>query len=810
MLKFFSKVLVLTLVFLNLSLPTFAGYLKHENSQNSQTNSSSSSRKTPARFVSEKVALYLEVNSLLGLFAGNNLNSPEQETILDAALDLNQEEHKELNETKISLALLPKFGTKKTSARKNYPQIVETMRLLHTVEATYQAGIGNGNFGNPLQLLEQELIDESLANALGANANTPFYGYYFKLNNTPAKKTALSTFTVVATAAVTEGENKTGEYSFFVDETGVIRVSKDPKIIATAKSEPLNEIIPPSDKQDFPFSVIILLETPNAKLTNKLTSFFVESVNSLLESNKVKIETSELPGSSSTIAILGLSDDIKNFLATINNSQFNPIANSPEFQRLQRTNDVTSNILVYSSGVALREIINSLELKGSDKANYEVASKLLGLAAVKATAFNFSLGVKTPSKFSAIVDKEQSGLLPMFASVALSDFHLAKFAPADSQIYVSFKLDPKLTYNSILQAIFPALEKGSDPLSTSTGINVNQDIIENLTGEFAISFSLVNLASLFDDKNPNKFGFKVAAIAETKNTEVFSNAFSRLTNFSSKEPAKSKPYKNTTISESKDFSITYTQNLALIGNTEGVQQTIDAITDNKTLAGTLGFQNTLKRFSPTGLGLVYLNLNSAIKSSPNFGKMFMVFMLGNFPSQLSLFAGRDKDELYIESSLGGATATALIGASMGAAIAIPNLLSARRSANGASAVETMRLIHSVEFTYEEGIGKGNFGTAEELFYQDLIDSSLADALGVKAMKSIGEQQCPGTGLPKSGYKFSIKVNKKEKSFTATASPVSRDGVSRTGDRSFFVDDTGVIRYTLEQRDANANDSPLGD
>ena len=47
-----------------------------------------------------------------------------------------------------------------------------------------------------------------------------------------------------------------------------------------------------------------------------------------------------------------------------------------------------------------------------------------------------------------------------------------------------------------------------------------------------------------------------------------------------------------------------------------------------------------------------------------------------------------------------------------------------------------------------------------------------------------------------------------KKFEATGTPVTTDGISRTGDRSFFVDETGVIRATSERRLANVNDGPL--
>ena len=42
---------------------------------------------------------------------------------------------------------------------------IEAIRLFHSVEVTYQAGIGNGNFGSATDLFKNDFIDEILANA---------------------------------------------------------------------------------------------------------------------------------------------------------------------------------------------------------------------------------------------------------------------------------------------------------------------------------------------------------------------------------------------------------------------------------------------------------------------------------------------------------------------------------------------------------------------------------------------------------------------------------------------------------------------
>jgi len=136
-----------------------------------------------------------------------------------------------------------------------------------------------------------------------------------------------------------------------------------------------------------------------------------------------------------------------------------------------------------------------------------------------------------------------------------------------------------------------------------------------------------------------------------------------------------------------------------------------------------------------------------------------------------------------------------------AAIAVPNLLASRRSANGASAVEATRLFHSTEVTYQAGVGNSSFGSATNLFEQDFIDGVLAGASGVAAgVTSIsGDQKVPTPAGPKSGYNYGIAFSAPTSTtisrFTATAQPAVTSGINRTGDRSFFVDETGVIRGT---------------
>jgi type II secretory pathway pseudopilin PulG len=109
-----------------------------------------------------------------------------------------------------------------------------------------------------------------------------------------------------------------------------------------------------------------------------------------------------------------------------------------------------------------------------------------------------------------------------------------------------------------------------------------------------------------------------------------------------------------------------------------------------------------------------------------------------------------------------------------AAIAIPNLLASRRAANEASAMSTLRTLSSAEMTYQATTGEGKYGTLTELAAVNLIDSKLA--MGTK-----------------NGYSFTVELTTNEMDYPGFAVVGVPMSYGNTGIRSFYVDETGVIR-----------------
>jgi len=115
-----------------------------------------------------------------------------------------------------------------------------------------------------------------------------------------------------------------------------------------------------------------------------------------------------------------------------------------------------------------------------------------------------------------------------------------------------------------------------------------------------------------------------------------------------------------------------------------------------------------------------------------------------------------------------------------AAIAVPNLLAARRSANEGATVSALRTLHGAQMTYASTYGSGSYaGTLAALGSTNLIDSLL------------------GSGT-KSGYAYRVTANAASgtdpASFSFSAVPTLTSGATQTGSRNFCVRTEGVIRF----------------
>ncbi len=122
-----------------------------------------------------------------------------------------------------------------------------------------------------------------------------------------------------------------------------------------------------------------------------------------------------------------------------------------------------------------------------------------------------------------------------------------------------------------------------------------------------------------------------------------------------------------------------------------------------------------------------------------------------------------------------------------AAIAIPNLLKSKMAANESSAVGSIRTINTGQVTYAAGCP--NVGYSATLVE---LNTGAICAGGIGIIDNV-----LSTGI-KSGYTFGYNpgaaaANGVVSTYTTTAVPLT---VGTTGQRGFFSNQTGVIRYSL--------------
>jgi type IV pilus assembly protein PilA len=126
-----------------------------------------------------------------------------------------------------------------------------------------------------------------------------------------------------------------------------------------------------------------------------------------------------------------------------------------------------------------------------------------------------------------------------------------------------------------------------------------------------------------------------------------------------------------------------------------------------------------------------------------------------------------------------------------AAIAIPNLIEARKGSNEAAAIGALRTLTTAQALFREG-DKDKDTTLDyatqlsELKTTNLIDGVL------------------GSGT-KQGYVFDVTSSSAQFTWSATARPAA---AGKSGDRYFFVDESGVIRFATTTN-ATSTDTAIG-
>ncbi len=140
-----------------------------------------------------------------------------------------------------------------------------------------------------------------------------------------------------------------------------------------------------------------------------------------------------------------------------------------------------------------------------------------------------------------------------------------------------------------------------------------------------------------------------------------------------------------------------------------------------------------------------------------------------------------------------------------AAMAIPGTVRSRTSANESSTVGALRTLNTSAMTYAESYPKTGF--------PEKVSALGPPAPGSQAGRASADlldarSACADPSCLRFGYRFTYTLTAKGPpgtAYTYVARPVE---YGRTGYRSFFTDQSGVIRSTGDERAASAADPPL--
>jgi type IV pilus assembly protein PilA len=143
-----------------------------------------------------------------------------------------------------------------------------------------------------------------------------------------------------------------------------------------------------------------------------------------------------------------------------------------------------------------------------------------------------------------------------------------------------------------------------------------------------------------------------------------------------------------------------------------------------------------------------------------------------------------------------------------AAIAIPNLMRSRMAANESSAVGSVRTINTAMVTYAASFPDTGYAAT----LTNLGGTTAACAPGQVAAIAAAclIDQTLSVTQQKSGYTFAaagapLGGSTTNNTYTVTAVPM---GIGSTGNRGFYSDQSGVIRYSLDGTVPTTASSPL--
>jgi len=218
------------------------------------------------------------------------------------------------------------------------------------------------------------------------------------------------------------------------------------------------------------------------------------------------------------------------------------------------------------------------------------------------------------------------------------------------------------------------------------------------------------------------------------------------------------------------FAYAFVGDFVVISDTSGVRKVVDAFVNHTTLSSNTVFRNSRRWQSSRTSGQIYISpalmegyQDQIRKSSATMDAGLRDFLLGLNPNAQAITYALSDDGMGLRHELRLPKDYILM--------TVASISSATKNPppemNEAIAAGSLQWLASAETQYKQGPGKGSYGSLQQLIEAKLFQTEAFD---------------------KYGYKYELTAT--GAAFEATATPKE---YGKGGKRSFFIDQTGVVR-----------------
>lgn len=530
---------------------------------------------------------------------------------------------------------------------------------------------------------------------------------------------------------------------------------------------------------------------------------------------------------------------LKRLLTDIS-GRYDALAASDDFVKTRARMNVPRTLSFYVNtkalGVAVRDGVTELvasEKKRGKSADPKTREKEAQFAAMADKLFELSglgrlggvgtsVGVKENTYYQQFVvglPHAQPGLIPAVADGPVVSLRAADSLPENTQVFASTTLNAARIYDTVLDMYTVVDPKVRERLARSEdklGFSLRNDLVAGLTGEFSFGLEGIDFDKAVKAETPDTDKLHAAAFAGVSNAPMLRNTFSKIFAWAlqehnrkiSKSPdmpdlyAKPAPrletYNGAELMIADDFAMTIFDDVLAVGRVADVKWVVDSRKSGKTLGRSGTFTSMMSNRPTETIASSYVSeylyqalIDSLKKETP---KAYQVFLEGLNAMPYTTHLGRDGETVTNTLQFPLPVIVGFAGAAYGA-----NEIERTRRDNEYAARNTLREILEAQRAYFAGAGKGNYS-----------DNLKAIARKADESRFFDEEVENMLETPKNGYVLTA-ITLRSGGFYIVAKPVVRVGADRTGNRSFYLDETGKIRASKTAgTDATAEDEVVED